>query len=229
MGGNAPFIVFQSADVDAAVQGAMGAKFRCSGQVSSTKFRCSGQVSSTKFRCSGQVSSTKFRCFRLLLFGDFHIIYRNGCIRTSIWHWILVYQGAEPCTTLQKEIFNTTIISNVIWFNEGWPHKYTLYWSYDLKSDLKVPLYISIRFAVKQKYHDKLECIYIYQIRPRTINWQDWKYTLFVVFVGYSQNIRRRNAMCRDELGTLQTSSKTLDWNSNFQVGFQSFYFSSMI
>nr|XP_022301487.1 glutarate-semialdehyde dehydrogenase DavD-like isoform X1 [Crassostrea virginica] len=32
LGGNAPFIVFQSADVDAAVQGAMGAKFRCSGQ-----------------------------------------------------------------------------------------------------------------------------------------------------------------------------------------------------
>lgn len=33
LGGNAPFIVFPSADVDAAVQGAMGAKFRCSGQV----------------------------------------------------------------------------------------------------------------------------------------------------------------------------------------------------
>lgn len=32
LGGNAPFIVFPSADVDAAVQGAMGAKFRCSGQ-----------------------------------------------------------------------------------------------------------------------------------------------------------------------------------------------------
>lgn len=33
LGGNAPFIVFPSADVDAAVLGAMGAKFRCSGQV----------------------------------------------------------------------------------------------------------------------------------------------------------------------------------------------------
>ncbi|XP_062602225.1 glutarate-semialdehyde dehydrogenase-like [Saccostrea cucullata] len=32
LGGNAPFIVFESADVDAAVQGAIGAKFRCSGQ-----------------------------------------------------------------------------------------------------------------------------------------------------------------------------------------------------
>ncbi|XP_048739146.1 succinate-semialdehyde dehydrogenase, mitochondrial-like isoform X2 [Ostrea edulis] len=32
LGGNAPFIVFESADVDAAVQGTMGAKFRCSGQ-----------------------------------------------------------------------------------------------------------------------------------------------------------------------------------------------------
>ena len=34
LGGNAPFIVFDSADIDAAVQGLMGCKFRCSGQVS---------------------------------------------------------------------------------------------------------------------------------------------------------------------------------------------------
>ena len=33
LGGNAPFIVFDSADLDAAVQGAMGSKFRNSGQV----------------------------------------------------------------------------------------------------------------------------------------------------------------------------------------------------
>ena len=35
-------------------------------------------------------------------------------------------------------------------------------------------------------------------IRPRNINWQDWKYTLFVVFVGHSQNIRRHSAMGGD-------------------------------
>ena len=34
LGGNAPFVVFDSADVDVAVAGAMGSKFRCSGQVS---------------------------------------------------------------------------------------------------------------------------------------------------------------------------------------------------
>ena len=33
LGGNAPFIVFNSADVDAAVTGAMASKFRCTGQV----------------------------------------------------------------------------------------------------------------------------------------------------------------------------------------------------
>ena len=33
LGGNAPFIVFETADLDAAVQGAMGSKFRNSGQV----------------------------------------------------------------------------------------------------------------------------------------------------------------------------------------------------
>ena len=34
LGGNAPFIVFDSADVDAAVSGAIGSKFRNTGQVS---------------------------------------------------------------------------------------------------------------------------------------------------------------------------------------------------
>ncbi|KAL3074281.1 hypothetical protein niasHS_015111 [Heterodera schachtii] len=40
LGGNAPFIVFKSADIDQAVQGAMASKFRCSGQtcVSSNRF-----------------------------------------------------------------------------------------------------------------------------------------------------------------------------------------------
>lgn len=33
LGGNAPFIVFDSADVDAAVAGALGAKFRHTAQV----------------------------------------------------------------------------------------------------------------------------------------------------------------------------------------------------
>lgn len=33
LGGHAPFIVFDSADVDKAVAGAMGSKFRNSGQV----------------------------------------------------------------------------------------------------------------------------------------------------------------------------------------------------
>jgi len=33
LGGNAPFIVFNSADIDAAVTGALACKFRCSGQV----------------------------------------------------------------------------------------------------------------------------------------------------------------------------------------------------
>ena len=35
LGGNAPFIVFNSADVDKAVAGAMGSKFRNTGQVRS--------------------------------------------------------------------------------------------------------------------------------------------------------------------------------------------------
>lgn len=33
LGGNAPFIVFDSANVEAAVSGAMASKYRCSGQV----------------------------------------------------------------------------------------------------------------------------------------------------------------------------------------------------
>jgi len=33
LGGNAPFIVFDTANIDAAVTGAIACKFRCSGQV----------------------------------------------------------------------------------------------------------------------------------------------------------------------------------------------------
>ena len=31
--------------------------------------------------------------------------------------------------------------------------------------------------------------------RPRNINWQDWKYTLFVIFICHNQNIQRHSAM----------------------------------
>ncbi|VDQ18000.1 unnamed protein product [Trichobilharzia regenti] len=38
MGGNAPFIIFDSANIEKAVDGTVGCKFRCSGQVSLQKF-----------------------------------------------------------------------------------------------------------------------------------------------------------------------------------------------
>ena len=31
-------------------------------------------------------------------------------------------------------------------------------------------------------------------VRPRNINWQDWKYTSFSIFITHSQNMRRHNA-----------------------------------
>ena len=37
-------------------------------------------------------------------------------------------------------------------------------------------------------------------IRQRNINWQDWKYASFVIFIGHSQSIRRHNAVGRDKL-----------------------------
>ena len=39
LGGNAPFIVFESADIDKAVEGCMASKFRCSGQVCHHSFK----------------------------------------------------------------------------------------------------------------------------------------------------------------------------------------------
>ena len=35
-------------------------------------------------------------------------------------------------------------------------------------------------------------------VRPRNMNWQDWKYTSFVIFICHSQNIRRHSAMGGD-------------------------------
>lgn len=45
LGGHAPFIVFDSADVDKAVAGAMGSKFRNSGQVGGDGAVCRRGVS----------------------------------------------------------------------------------------------------------------------------------------------------------------------------------------
>lgn len=47
LGGNAPFVVFESADLDAAVNGALNSRFRCSGQVSARL-----HVNHFKFICS---------------------------------------------------------------------------------------------------------------------------------------------------------------------------------
>ena len=57
-------------------------------------------------------------------------------------------------------------------------------------------------------------------IRPRNINWQEWKYTSFVVFVGYSQNIWQHNTMCRDELvaGIIENIGLTLQFSSWFSI-----------
>jgi len=40
LGGNAPFIVFDTANIAAAVSGAIACKFRCSGQVGSSLLLC---------------------------------------------------------------------------------------------------------------------------------------------------------------------------------------------
>ena len=37
-------------------------------------------------------------------------------------------------------------------------------------------------------------------LSSQNINWQDWKYTSFVVFVRYGKNIRRHYAIHRDKL-----------------------------
>lgn len=40
LGGNAPFLVFESADLEAAVKGVIACKFRCSGQVTTCQGLC---------------------------------------------------------------------------------------------------------------------------------------------------------------------------------------------
>ena len=36
-------------------------------------------------------------------------------------------------------------------------------------------------------------CLCGRKIRPQNINWQDWKYTSFSIFIRHSQNMRRHN------------------------------------
>ena len=56
---------------------------------------------------------------------------------------------------------------------------------------------------------------------------EDWKYTSFVDFVGYSQNIQRHNAMCRDEL--VADVVENIGLKLQFWVDFQSIYFASIV
>ena len=52
---------------------------------------------------------------------------------------------------------------------------------------------------------------------------QDWKYTSFVIFVNYSQNIRRHNLIYRDEL--VADVVENIGMKLQLQVDFQSIYF----
>ena len=52
-------------------------------------------------------------------------------------------------------------------------------------------------------------------LRPRNINWQDWKYISFAIFICHSQNIRHHNAIGGD-YNLLRTSTKTLNWKLSF-------------
>ena len=53
-------------------------------------------------------------------------------------------------------------------------------------------------FLLTEGYNE-IQLMYSYvckrSIRPRNINWQDWKYTYFEIFVCFSQNIQRHSGM----------------------------------
>ena len=69
-------------------------------------------------------------------------------------------------------------------------------------------------YNLRLRVHHKSKCILfnVFFGKLLKINWQDWKYTSFVIFICYSQNIQYHNAMGGN---LLRTSSKTKDWNSN--------------
>ena len=48
-------------------------------------------------------------------------------------------------------------------------------------------------------------------LRPRNINWQDWKYPSFVIFIGHSQNTRRHSAML------VAVVVENIEWKFPFQ------------
>lgn len=50
LGGNAPFLVFESADLEAAVRGVIACKFRCSGQVTTCQGLCEIQKKIIQYR-----------------------------------------------------------------------------------------------------------------------------------------------------------------------------------
>ena len=85
LGGNAPFIVFDSADVDAAVTGAMASKFRCTGQVGDSQ-----SCSIAQLRCLKVV--IYFSLISLKVKGLCCALYRNRLICSYIIPASVVFQ-----------------------------------------------------------------------------------------------------------------------------------------
>ena len=53
------------------------------------------------------------------------------------------------------------------------------------------------------------------ELRPRNINWQDWKNTSFVIFISYSQGTQRHSAVS-EEFRTCCGLVESIGLNFNF-------------
>ena len=82
------------------------------------------------------------------------------------------------------------------------PRLTLVFWQFPMLSSHAVNIEYRVLFTF---FVGQLFCLVLnssrhsFVTRLQNINGGDWKYTLFVVFVSYSQNIRRHNAICRDE------------------------------
>lgn len=122
LGGNAPFIVFESADIDKAVQGAIAAKFRNCGQtcVAANRFYIQERVFDEfiqKFKAATEKIKIGPGIEKGVVMGplinELQAKKVHGIVEDAVKKGAKVVLGGKPATSIGKLFYHPTILTNI--------------------------------------------------------------------------------------------------------------------
>lgn len=122
LGGNAPFIVFSSADIDKAVDGAIASKFRNCGQtcVSANRFLIQDKIFDvfvekicTKIKTLKMGNGMDHSCFLGPLINTAQIQKVNTIVQDAINKGAKVHLGGKSASSLGERFYEPTVLTNI--------------------------------------------------------------------------------------------------------------------